>query len=82
MRPIKYSALILSCLALLFVSPVTFAQRDSKENGASHAIRSVEQQTGGRVLSVEKRRIDGQARYRLKVLTPSGRVRIIYIDAN
>ena len=82
MRYIKYSVLILVCLATFFASSITLAQQGNSENGINQAIRSVEKQTGGRVLSAEKRRIDGQASYRLKVLTPSGHVRIIHIDAD
>ena len=36
--------------------------------------------TGGRVLAAEKREVDGQLMYRIKILTPKGRVRSIYID--
>ncbi len=36
--------------------------------------------TGGRVLSAEKREVDGRLMYRIKILTPKGRVRSIYID--
>ncbi len=36
--------------------------------------------TGGRVLSAEKREVDGRLLYRIKILTPKGRVRSIYID--
>ena len=84
-RPVYYTKPILMLIVLLtvaFVSPAGYAQRSSNGSGLEQAIRSIEQQTGGRVLSADKRRVDGQARYRLKVLTPSGRVRIIYIDAN
>jgi uncharacterized membrane protein YkoI len=61
--------------------PVAYAQRSNSGNGVEQAIRSVERQTGGRVLSAEKRVINGQVKYRLKVLTPSGHVRIIHVDA-
>lgn len=36
--------------------------------------------TGGRVLSAEQREVDGRLMYRIKILTPKGRVRNIYID--
>lgn len=36
--------------------------------------------TGGRVLSAETREVDGRLMYRIKILTPEGRVRSLYID--
>ena len=78
----KIIALSLVCLVLVSTNTIAQAQQGNRENGINQAIRSVEQQTGGRVLSAETRRVNGQSKYRLKVLTPSGRVRIIYIDAN
>ena len=77
----KSTLTLLVFLTVAFTSPAGYAQR-SNGSGLEQAIRSIEQQTGGRVLSADKRRVDGQTRYRLKVLTPSGRVRIIYIDAD
>jgi len=68
-------------ILLLSFSGAAQAQRAPKASGLDQAIRTTEQRTGGQVLSAEKRRVDGQLKYRIKVLTPSGRVRIIYIDA-
>lgn len=48
----------------------------SLEQAASMA----KSRTGGRVLSAEKREVDGRLRYRIKILTPEGRIRSIYID--
>ncbi len=39
-----------------------------------------ESRTGGRVLSAEKRKVDGRLMYRIKVLTPKGRIRNLYIN--
>ena len=82
MRYTKSTLTLLVLLTIAITSPAGHAQRSSNGSGLEQAIRSIEQQTGGRVLSADKRQVDGQPRYRLKVLTPSGRVRIIYIDAN
>lgn len=41
------------------------------------SVRRVEQETGGRVLRVEPVRRGGQDTYRMKVLTPEGRVRVM-----
>jgi len=73
--------LLIVTLALLSASGVSLAQRAPDKNGLDQAVRSVEKRTGGQVLSAEKRRVDGQQKYRIKVLSPTGRVRIIYIAA-
>ena len=82
MRFMKIMVLGFAFLVLPAINTAAHAQQGDRENGINQAIQSVEQQTGGRVLSAEKRRVNGQSKYRLKVITPSGRVRIIYIDAN
>lgn len=41
------------------------------------SVRRVEQETGGRVLRVEPVRRAGRDTYRMKVLTPEGRVRVM-----
>ncbi len=41
------------------------------------SVRRVERETGGRVLRVEPVRRGGQDTYRMKVLTPEGRVRVM-----
>ena len=71
------------CLAILTltVPGMALAQAPRDDRGLDKAIRSIEQRTGGRVLSAEKRRVNNQPRYRVKVLTPSGRVKIIYLDS-
>lgn len=47
----------------------------------SDAVSEAERRTGGRVLSAEPREDDGQLYYRVKVLTPNGRVQLLHIDA-
>lgn len=47
---------------------------------ATDAVRSVERQTGGRVLSVNEEERGGSRVFRVKVLLPEGRVRTIFID--
>jgi hypothetical protein len=49
--------------------------------GLSQAVRQVQQETGGRVLSAEQLEQGGRVVYRIKVLTPSGQVRVITKDA-
>lgn len=47
----------------------------------SEAVSQAERSTGGRVLSAEPRDEGGRAYYRVKVLSPNGRVQVLYIDA-
>lgn len=49
--------------------------------GLSDAVREAERRTGGQVLSAEQRNEGGRPVYRVKVLTPDGRVRVLYLDA-
>ena len=81
--------------ALLLASSVAHAQRPYSDwrsdngynsyrdrNGLGSAVSEAERRTGGRVLSADPRNIDGKQKYRIKVLTPSGRVRILHMDAD
>jgi len=45
------------------------------------AVRRVQRETGGRILSAEAVPRDGAFTYRIKTLLPSGRVRVIYVDS-
>lgn len=79
---------------LLLVSNAAVGQSVSKESvftpsvkkywlaelGAADAVRLVERQTGGRVLSVNEEERGGVHVYRVKVLLPEGRVRTIFVD--
>lgn len=61
--------------ALLCSSAITLAM--SRDEAAARA----QQQTGGRVLAVEETQRDGRKVFRVKVLTPSGDVRVVEIVA-
>ncbi|HKK14444.1 MAG TPA: PepSY domain-containing protein [Gammaproteobacteria bacterium] len=45
------------------------------------AVAQAEARTGGRVLSAQTRQENGRPVYRIKVLTPGGRVRVLVMDA-
>lgn len=45
------------------------------------AAAQVQKSTGGRVLAVEGGERDGRPVYRVRVLTPSGEVRVVVVDA-
>ena len=48
----------------------------------SDAVAEAERRTGGQALSAEPRMENGRTSYRVKILTPNGRVQILYMDAN
>ena len=45
------------------------------------ATELVQKRTGGRVLAAQEVREQGRAMYRIKVITPQGEVRIVFVDA-
>jgi hypothetical protein len=45
------------------------------------AVRKVRRRTGGRVLSAGVSKVGGNPVYRIKVLMPGGRVRVVLVDA-
>jgi len=49
--------------------------------GLDEAVRRVQRETGGRILSAEAVQGPGAPAYRIKVLLPSGRVRVIVVDS-
>lgn len=65
--------LILACL--LAVAPA--AQARDAADSLQHAIELVQQETSGRVLSADTVRAGPRELYRIKVLTPDGRVRVV-----
>lgn len=65
--------LLVFCLGLAS-EPVSAAM--SREQ----AVRMVQQQTDGRILSVETVRRGNRIIHRIKVLTPNGHVRVIEVD--
>lgn len=67
----------LVCALLLAVAGVPAFAAVSRDDAAAIA----QQQTGGRVLSVELADAGGRAVWRVKVVTPRGEVRVVLIDA-
>ena len=65
------------------VAPLHLARRGSDNGGISlnEAVRQVQRETGGRVLSADTLRQGGRTVHRIKVLTPSGHVRVYNINA-
>ena len=84
--------LVASALVATGAPSVTFAansghyliaRRGGGEAGVSlnEAVQQVQRETGGRVLSADTVNQGGRSVHRIKVLTPSGQVRIVTIDA-
>ena len=65
----------LLCATLLVASGLAWADL-SREDAAAVAQRT----SGGRVLSVDKSGSSGQPVWRVKVVTPTGEVRVIQVD--
>lgn len=64
-------------LALALAAPAPAAAETSREQAAA----AVQRQTGGRVLSVDKADNGRRAVWRVKVVTPRGEVRVVFVDA-
>lgn len=76
-NPLVHPALISCALVLVLVigaAPALALDRDQ-------AAARVQQSTGGRVLAVEAAERNGQPVYRVRVLTPSGEVRVVIVEA-
>jgi uncharacterized membrane protein YkoI len=59
-----------------------FAQRGGDAGmSLNQAVQQVQRETGGRVLSADTVSQGGHTVHRIKVLTPSGQVRIVTVDA-
>lgn len=83
---------ILPLLLFIFiglVSPVTqanslsssFIQLAQNDQSLNNAVQSVKQKTGGRILSTKTVSKNGQRIHKIKVLLPSGKVRVFSVTA-
>ena len=54
---------------------------DSRENTLPASVRRIERETGGQVLKAQPIQRDGREVYRVKVVTPQGRVRVMEDDS-
>ncbi len=72
---VRLTLLPLLCACWLAAAPPAYAvDRDQ-------AAAVAQQATGGRVLAVEAARRNGDAVFVVRVLTPSGEVRVVVVDA-
>jgi len=67
---------LLCALALAFALPVA-----ARELSAQEAVAKVQQETSGKVLSVQTLTMGKRKFYRIKVLTPDGQVRVVQVAA-
>ncbi|HEY2345401.1 MAG TPA: hypothetical protein VGH80_05880 [Xanthomonadaceae bacterium] len=70
-----FAAIALGVLA----SDVAWAQRygrDPHDGGLPASVRRIQRETGGEVLKAQPFERDGREVYRVKVLTPQGRIRV------
>jgi hypothetical protein len=81
-HPFMFAALrrflLLLVVALACSATPALAQRALN---LQEAVERVQQETGGKILSAETVRIGRQKMFRIKVLTPDGRVRVVQIPA-
>jgi len=81
--PTMLSRLLLTCLpALLLAGPAHARPQDKTPLTLEEAVAKVQQDTGGKILSADPRRLGRRTEYRIKVLTPDGHVRIIAISSD
>lgn len=85
----RATTLLIATLLIALLTPPGWAANGPKGKGGgregkegagmttSQAAESARRQTGGRVLSVQ----DGAGGYRVKVLTPSGEVRDVFVPS-
>ena len=85
--PKHYLAMLLVVGSLLSAGAVDVAfAKDSQRGGATgtglnEAVQQVQRETGGRVLSADTVNQGGRAMHRIKVLLPSGQVRVVTVGA-
>jgi ABC-type uncharacterized transport system auxiliary subunit len=81
--PTKFSRLLLACLPALMLAGVVHAgPQDKAQLTLEEAVAKVQQETGGKILSADPRRLGRRTEYRIKVLTPEGHVRVIAISSD
>lgn len=73
----KLLVALLIALATAGAGPALAQGADSLQD----AVERVQRETSGKILSAETVRIGRQKMYRIKVLTPDGRVRVVQVPA-
>lgn len=76
----KFILTLVLCLVGLTATALS-AQSVGSKVTLDQAVRRVQAETDGKVLSAEPRRIGRREEYRIKVLTPAGHVRVIVVSS-
>ena len=80
MRPMAFNAPArMFCICAVALALAAPAWADVSRDQAAAA---AQRQTGGRVLSVDKTETGRRTVWRVKVVTPRGEVRVVFIDAD
>jgi hypothetical protein len=78
----KFFTSALFALAGLVLTDVVTAQSGQPDVSMDQAVRNVQRETGGKVLSAEPHHMGRRTEYRIKVLTPQGHVRVMAIPSD
>ena len=88
MIPRPFPAVLIVAVALAFGAGSTWAAENrndptaaNRENTLPASVRRIERETGGQVLKAQPIQRDGREVYRVKVVTPQGRVRVMEDDS-
>jgi 2-methylcitrate dehydratase PrpD len=73
--------LVVFVLALIAAGGTAWAdkspKKDARDGDLPASVRKIERETGGEVLKAQPMQRDGREVYRVKVLTPQGRIRVV-----
>jgi hypothetical protein len=78
----KFFTSALFALVGFSMTAVAAAQSGEPDVSMDQAVRKVQRETGGKVLSAEPHHVGRRTEYRIKVLTPQGHVRVMAIPSD
>lgn len=73
--------LVLLCSLMFGAAGMAWAQSEQPAQSLDQAVRQVQKNTGGRVLSAVERPVGRGQEYRIKVLTPRGHVKVVVVPS-
>ena len=68
-------------ISLLIASAAALAQSAESAMTLDQAVRRVQQDSGGKILSADQRGVGRRQEYRIKVLTPDGHVKVMVVSS-
>lgn len=81
MRKVQPSSRIRPLRWIAFALALAAATANAREISVEQAVQRVQQETSGKVLAVQTLTIGTRKIYRIKVLTPDGRMRVMQVPA-